>query len=63
MKMNWKEYVVFLLVVFAGGIVGQWLVQVFRITSTDLVGQLLTFVIPTTVIYIIWKKFGQKAAR
>lgn len=62
-KMSIKEFVVFAIVVFFGALVGNWIVQLVGISSTDLLGQLLAFLIPTLAIYVLWKKAGAAVAK
>lgn len=62
-KMSAKEFVVFAVIVFFGLMIGGWIVQLLGIAATDLLGQLLAFMIPTLVVYVAWKKLGERIAK
>jgi len=56
------EFLIFALVVFFGGIIGNWLIAVLGLSGSDIITQALVFLIPVAIIYLIWKKWGEKTA-
>jgi len=61
-KLSLTEALMFALVVFFGGIIGNWIVSILGLSGGDIITQALVFLIPVFVIYVIWKKWGEKAA-
>jgi len=61
-KLSFMEALMFALVVFFGGIIGNWIVSLLGLSGGDIITQALVFLIPVLVIYVIWKKWGEKAA-
>lgn len=59
--MRLMEFLIFALIVFIGGLVGNWLIGLFKIATDNLIGQVVAFLVPTMLIYVAWKKFGEKA--
>jgi len=62
-SMNAKEFGVFAVIVFLGLVVGGWVTQLFGITGTDLLSQLLAFLVPVLAVYVLWKKLGTAVAK
>jgi len=60
--LSFSEALMFALVVFFGGIIGNWIVSILGLSGGDIITQALVFLIPVLVIYVIWKKWGEKAA-
>jgi len=56
------EFIIFALVVFFGGIIGNWLIAILGLSGGDIITQALVFLIPVAIIYYIWKKWGEKTA-
>ena len=61
-ELSFSEALMFALVVFFGGIIGNWIVSILGLSGGDIITQALVFLIPVLVIYVIWKKWGEKAA-
>ncbi len=61
--MSIKEFVVFTVIVFFGFLAGNFLVQLLGIAGTDIFAQLLAFIIPTLIVYVLWKWLGASASK
>jgi len=59
--MRLAEFLIFALIVFVGSIVGSWFVSLLKISTDNLIGQVIAYLVPTLTIYIIWKQLGEKA--
>jgi len=59
--MRLAEFLIFALIVFVGSIVGNWLVTALKIATDNLIGQVIAYLVPILLIYIGWKKLGEKA--
>jgi uncharacterized membrane protein YfcA len=57
------SFLVFAIIVFAGGIIGSWILSLIPNLGNDLLSKAIAFLIPTAIIYIIWQKWGRKATR
>lgn len=58
-----KEFVVFALVVFIGSLLGSFILGLFpAINPKEPFGAFVAFIIPVLLVYIIWKKWGERAA-
>ena len=62
-KTTYKGFIVFALIVFIGGLIGKVLNDAIlgsvSVSDPTLVGA-ISFLIPTAVIYYIYKKYGEK---
>lgn len=56
------EFIVFFFVFLFGSIIGNWVVSLLGLEGSDPVTQGIILVIPIAIIYLIWKKWGEKAA-
>ena len=56
-----RGVLVFAAVVFIGMMIGNWIVGALNL-GEDPLSQVFAFFIPTVVVYVIWKKWGEKAA-
>ncbi len=61
MKFNVREFVVFAVILFFGGLMGQYAIGYFGLSGTDMTTQAIIFIVPTLIIYLIWINFGKKA--
>jgi uncharacterized membrane protein YfcA len=57
------SFLVFAVIVFAGGIIGSWILTLIPSQGNDLLSKAIAFLIPTAIIYIIWQKWGRKATK
>jgi len=60
-QITFKGVMVFAFIVFLGSIVGNWLLTIFNV-GDDPLGYVLAFMAPTTIVYVIWKKWGEQLA-
>jgi len=62
-RINWREYFVFLITILLGTFIGNLILDFVPSTGNDTVNMVLAIVVPTFVIYYIWKRWMQKAAQ
>lgn len=58
-----KEFLLFAVIVFVGFLIGNFIVGLVpSINTSSPLGQLIAFVVPVLIVYLIWAKWGRKAA-
>jgi len=58
-----KGFIVFAIIIFIGYLLGNFILSLFPVINPkEPIGALLTFIIPVLIVYIIWEKWGKKAA-
>jgi uncharacterized membrane protein YeaQ/YmgE (transglycosylase-associated protein family) len=63
MQFKIKELMFFFLTFLGGSYAGNWIIDFFNLNqTTGVLGYLMTAFVPALFIWIIWKKWIQKAA-
>ncbi len=61
--MSIKEFAVFAVIVFFGFLAGNFVVQLLGISGSDILAQLGAFIVPTLLVYVLWKWLGASAVK
>jgi hypothetical protein len=62
MKFNWKEWIVFIALLYFSGMIGGYINNFAGLKGQDVGTQAAIFVVPATIFYFIWMRWGKKAA-
>lgn len=62
MKFDIKEFIFFAVILFFGGLIGQYGANYLGVSGTDVVSRAIAFLVPTVVIYVIWVNWGKKTS-
>ena len=62
-SVSLKEFLLFAVIVFVGFLIGNFIVGLFPAIDVNTpIGALIAFVVPVLIVYLIWAKWGRKAA-
>jgi hypothetical protein len=62
MKMKLKEFILFFVTFLGGTYAASYVTAFFNIRATDVFSSLIVALVPALFVFVIWKKWMQKAA-
>ena len=62
MKMKLKEFILFFITFLGGTYAASYVTAFFNIRATDIGSTFVVALVPALFVYLIWKKWMQKAA-